>query len=91
MATYCLFPAVCSLIAIPRCHRALGGKNIFNLIKVALTSLLFCDLTFTESSIIAERTKTSFTKQKADKLHLKIGEEIAKLLEAKGTITHRNQ
>lgn len=53
--------------------------------------LLFCDMPFTESSIIAQRTKMSFTKQRDDKVHLKIGDEIAKLFEAKGTITHRNQ
>jgi len=46
---------------------------------------------FTESSIIAQRTKMSFTKQRDDKVHLKIGEEIAKLFEANGTITHSNQ
>lgn len=66
------------------------GKT-FNLIKVALISLPCCDMPFTESSIIAQRTKTSFAKQRDDKVHLKIGEEIAKLLEAKGTIMHRNQ
>lgn len=69
----------------------MGGENIFNLVKVILTSLLRCDMPFTESSIIAQRTKMSFTKQRNDKVHLKIGEEIARLFEAKGTIMHRNQ
>lgn len=48
--------------------------------KVALTSLLFCDMPFTESSIIAQRTKMSFTKQRDDKVHLKIGEELQNYL-----------
>lgn len=68
-----------------------GGENIFNLIKVALTSVLLGDMPFTESSIIAQRTKMSFTKPRDDKVRLKIGEEIAKRFEAKGIIVHRNQ
>lgn len=51
--------------------------------KVALTSLLFYDMPFTESSIIAQRTKMSFTKQRDDKVHLKIGEELQNYLRPK--------
>lgn len=68
-----------------------GVGKAFNLIKVALVSLPRCDMPFTDSSIMAHRTKSSFTKQRDDKVHWKIGEEIAKLLEAKGIIMARNQ
>jgi hypothetical protein len=91
VATYGSFPIVCLLVVIPQCHTALGREHIFNLVKVAFMSLLRCDMPFTEPFIIAQRTKTSFTKQSSDKVHLKIGEEIAKLFEAKGAIMLRNQ
>lgn len=45
---------------------------------------MLCDMPFTESSIAAQRTKMSSTKQSDAKVHLKIEEEIAKLFEAKG-------
>lgn len=68
-----------------------GGEDILNLIKVALTSLQFCDTPFTESSIVVQRTKKNFNNQENDKVHLKIGEEIVKVSEAKGRVLHRDQ
>lgn len=59
--------------------------------KVSLTSLPLCDLPFTESSIIAQRTKAGFTKQRDDKVHLEIGTELQNYVTAKGTVMRGNQ
>ena len=69
MALYGSFSTVCLLILIPQ----RGGEDILNLIKVALMSLLLRDTPFTESSIIVQRTKANFNRQRTDKVHLKIG------------------
>lgn len=63
-----------------------GGEVKLNLIKVALMSLLLRDTPFTESSIVVQRTKTNLDNQGNDKVHLEIGEEIAKAVEAKGRV-----
>lgn len=63
-----------------------GGEAKLNLIKVALMSLLLRDTPFTESSIVVQRTKTNLDNQGNDKVHLEIGEEIAKAVETKGRV-----
>lgn len=68
-----------------------GGEAKLNLIKVALTSLLLCDTPFTESSIVVQRTKTNLDNRGNDKVHLKSGEEIVKVLEAKGRVLPGDQ
>lgn len=49
-------------------------------------SLLLRDTPFTESSIVVQRTKTNLDNQGNDKVHLEIGEEIAKAVETKGRV-----
>lgn len=66
-----------------------GGGAKLNLIKVALTSLLLRDTPFTESSIVVQRTKANLDNQGNDKVHLEIGEEIVKAVEAKGRVLAR--
>ena len=54
-------------------------------------SLLLCDTTFTESSIVVQRTKTNLDNRGNDKVHFKSGEEIVKVLEAKGRVLPGDQ